>query len=1291
MDQTIEDLKIAVRFTEDNDPALIGRLYNLGRKLSHRYERTPRDEEDIAESIRQAARAVSECYTILGKCLIGLALSFAVRYNAHDDVQDLEQAVQVRRQAVKYITEGDSCRPGLVNDLGVDLGKLYERKWRVEDIEEAIRYSSEATRLARNDADRAGMLSNLGTNLIRKHERMDSDPRPAMKATREALRLTDHNHHDPTRALNMSTLGVEHRLRYQQKGNEQDLNEAVRLGSRALEAIQRDHPYRTTILNNLGHTLILQYEATGRREALDQAIQGAEEVLDLTAANHPCRPWALSELGSYLSHRYEGTGAPRDIDEAIRLTGKAVELTPESDPKRPMWLDYQAGCLSDRYKTVGTASPQDIDRAIELTREALRLAGDPHPLRATLLSNLGIRLGLRYDKTPATLAGPDDLDEAIHSLRESLRLTRKKHTIMAGVLNNLGNQLGHQYQRTGEPRYLDEAIQMLRDALDLTGPRHKDRAMWLQNLGSRLCDRFRRTAERPSLEEGILTAQQSVEATPPDDAELGPRLGNLGNAFEALYERTGDLEDLDKAIQAARRSLEVTPKAHANRGKCLNNLSGKLGRRFDHSEQERDIEEAMRLVHEGLQLAQGDSPDNPLRASLLSTLAAELSGRYKAKGRRGDIEEAIRNMQEAVLLTPTRHPDRAARSNILGNMLLSQYEATTNSSGLDGACRSYLEAWNSLNAIPFHRVAAASRLVRLLPIQGRVEEATRVAKEAIRLLPTVSTRALTLEDRQWTLSTYSGMAADACSLLLEADEPEEALRYLEDGRAVILSERMNDRNDVSELKEQDAKLARQYERLRDEVSSPLPETDEDDVKMLQMRRRRRPEAVAELDSCIEKIRGRKGWSHFLCALTVAEMEQCAAEGTIVVINVTFRRSDAILVSSSGIVARQLPDLFQSEAVQALGKGRKGIFRDTESEAEIPRDVPFLEWLWSDCVKGIVEEIEENTHRPLPQGLTPRVWWIGVGTAGVFPFHAARSASGGDTMSHFISSYTPTIKALSYSKSQVSRRDTSPGEEASILVVTMPTTPGQRPLSADRERDEINKACRGAYRPASLECPTASEVLESIPGADVVHFACHGSSDSKNPSESHLLLVKEGETGRVVDRLDISSIARLPTLGRAWIAYLSACSTAEVKAKSLVDEGLHISSAFQVSGFPHVIGTLWSVADDVSVRVAGLFYQALVANGDGTGEHTSRDVAAALHTAVIKVRKEQWGNLLTLAAAFKDPVLNQYIDEGLLKDLFAKTISFFNIIAHPSSALSIDMRILEGLQHQLWGAEQHRRN
>ena len=59
-----------------------------------------------------------------------------------------------------------------------------------------------------------------------------------------------------------------------------------------------------------------------------------------------------------------------------------------------------------------------------------------------------------------------------------------------------------------------------------------------------------------------------------------------------------------------------------------------------------------------------------------------------------------------------------------------------------------------------------------------------------------------------------------------------------------------------------------------------------------------------------------------------------------------------------------------------------------------------------------------------------------------------------------------------------------------------------------------------------------------------------------------------------------------------MAYLSACSTAEVSSAGLRDESIHLVNAFQVSGFRHVIGALWPAADQICAQVAKMFYESL---------------------------------------------------------------------------------------------------
>lgn len=70
------------------------------------------------------------------------------------------------------------------------------------------------------------------------------------------------------------------------------------------------------------------------------------------------------------------------------------------------------------------------------------------------------------------------------------------------------------------------------------------------------------------------------------------------------------------------------------------------------------------------------------------------------------------------------------------------------------------------------------------------------------------------------------------------------------------------------------------------------------------------------------------------------------------------------------------------------------------------------------------------------------------------------------------------------------------------------------------------------------------------------------------------------------------------------------------------------------------------------------------------------------TNVFGTAHAQWGNLLTLAACYRDRFLRRFIDGETLSNLFSRTISFFQTIVQPTSALRADMNILVGLAKDL---------
>jgi CHAT domain-containing protein len=57
--------------------------------------------------------------------------------------------------------------------------------------------------------------------------------------------------------------------------------------------------------------------------------------------------------------------------------------------------------------------------------------------------------------------------------------------------------------------------------------------------------------------------------------------------------------------------------------------------------------------------------------------------------------------------------------------------------------------------------------------------------------------------------------------------------------------------------------------------------------------------------------------------------------------------------------------------------------------------------------------------------------------------------------------------------------------------------------------------------------------------------------------------------------------------------ISACKTGQVTQFKLHDESIHLVGAYQLAGFRHIVGTLWSVDDFASVQMATEMYKIML--------------------------------------------------------------------------------------------------
>jgi CHAT domain-containing protein len=206
---------------------------------------------------------------------------------------------------------------------------------------------------------------------------------------------------------------------------------------------------------------------------------------------------------------------------------------------------------------------------------------------------------------------------------------------------------------------------------------------------------------------------------------------------------------------------------------------------------------------------------------------------------------------------------------------------------------------------------------------------------------------------------------------------------------------------------------------------------------------------------------------------------------------------------------------------------------------------------------------------------PRLWWCPAGPFSFLPLHAARSIDGKQSTTSFVvSSYTPTLEALS-----ASQMGSTVMTDPKVLVVAQSDVEGLPRLKYVAEEytciraavsDEYMLMVDGSGRnqqPGEGQHTTPEEVLRSLNDASVLHLSCHGVQDRDNPLDSALIL--EG------GKLTISKMQSHRRTKLASLAYLSACMTATGEP-SQSDEVIHMAASMLSAGFQGVVATMWYV-------------------------------------------------------------------------------------------------------------------
>ncbi|MEU7612850.1 CHAT domain-containing protein [Micromonospora sp. NPDC049204] len=891
------------------------------------------------------------------------------------------------------------------------------------------------------------------------------------------------------------------------------------------------------------------------------------------------RRWAEAqvELGAALLDRHHADQAREDLIEATVVLEAAIRTMADSFLAEELGTAHGVRALATYTDVLLARARIDSDpQLLDIAEQYLQFAEDA----SADLGNSALLMlkTCQVHRARHTFDGSVDTLyrlTAIAKLAESW-ISEEHRPVLRGIH---AEALLRAHQLTGVEDYVDEAMELV-SSVDTTGP-NQDQIVMLR--ARCLLARAAGTTHTADAERAVAVLRGH---TPQSN---GPRF-LAGQTLLTLVDRTGRAELLGPAWEEFTAALNTVGDGHPEHRMALASLASVGMKTHQLTGDISALESAIGLLRRALALSVRGEANHAL---YLDQLGYSLRLLYDATGEPAYLEEALVLLRRALDALPARDPQRVKTGLSIAQALRATYLRTGEPALLtEAAERARAAGRIDSGAVPV-RIQAFDKAAYTLTTLGRWDEATEAFDEAITLLPRLASRGRTRHDQYADLGSTAGLAATAASCAIGAGQPERALELLERGRGLLLHQRLTADGEWAALQRADPRLAVDFQRMRQDFEAPAPEA----LRPTTFGRDRE----TEWNVLLATIRELPGLGDFLCPPSARQLLD-QVDGTVIVPIASELRCDALILRQHRVTVLPLPDLSLTDAMTQLRLLQEATTTAYDPTADARSRLRaqsvltgVLEWLWHALVGPVLDRIDA----PGAAGELPRVWWCPVGPLAFFPLHAAQAGAGRSALDRVVSSYTPTVTALA--RKRTGPRQSRP--DARSCVVAMRATPGgpQALPSAEREAVAAAGALPGAWLGLDATA-TRQHVLDRLAGSAYAHFACHAVADPHDPAQGRLLVHDHQDSP-----LTVADVSQLDL--DAEFAFLSACATAQAPP-TLVDEALHITGAFQLAGFRHVIGTLWEIDDAVSLALTTAFYQ----HGDATGA-----AAYALHAAVRALR------------------------------------------------------------------------
>ncbi|KAG1817692.1 CHAT domain-containing protein [Suillus subaureus] len=735
--------------------------------------------------------------------------------------------------------------------------------------------------------------------------------------------------------------------------------------------------------------------------------------------------------------------------------------------------------------------------------------------------------------------------------------------------------LRDRFTQRGVPSDLDECIELHRDALLLRPPGHSNRSSSLNNLAMSLGDRFTQRGVPSDLDECIELHRDALLLRPPGHSNRSSSLNNLAVSLGDRFTQRGVPSDLDECIELHRDALLLRPPRDVPS----------------------DLDECIKLHRDALLLRpQG----HPLRSRSLHNLALSLQDRSTQRGVPSDLDECIELHRNALLLFPSGHSLRSSSLSSLANSLRDRFMQRGVPSDLDETFSLFLQLPYISHAVSRMDLTAAKSWATAAE-ETNHGSALIAYQTALKFLDQHVTL-LSSSSRHFDVvkMATTSLAVDAFSCSIRRGALKTAAELMEQGRAVFWTQlaRLSSPFDGLSLPgDTDGVLAEEFKQLSFRLRPAFDQSTEDrssQIRQLTMR----------WNDVVSRIRMLPDLSRFLLPPLFSDLQKAAEEGPVIIVNASQYSCNALIVLSDQNPVHIPIDITRTE-VSELCSEFQSVAEQFGCSDHQNKLVGILRKLWHDVVDPVVQALRVSNVHP-----GSRIWWCPTAEFTLLPLHAAGPYERErDNLSQiYISSYTPTLATLVRARQRVSQYAST---QYFVAIGQGNPDRGKELRCVAPELAAIAQhlvPIVSSFTSLRDSLATVQGALDALNHNQWLHLACHGMPHRTQPFESSFTM----QDGPLIIKDIIQSNWQNPEF-----AFLSACHTT-VGDKKSPNELIHLAVAMQFSGFRSVIGSMWSVDDEVARQVVvSAFYDKLV---DDSGRLDCTRAAVALHKAVKKLRR-----------------------------------------------------------------------